>query len=347
MDIAFGTPQRLAHLPVLMDVLRRSKVLDVIDVSIADDPRSKVSTSDCVAVMLCSVFSGGHDLWRVREKLERFDMPTAMQDAGFDIQEFPEERLAKALDDLWAADVDKIATAIAVQMIEAWQVQTDFLHFDTTSLSFYGAYEREDFASFTEAMPPAPRVVHGYAKNRRGDLKQILYGTLMTADGGIPLAGRGMDGNRSDNESCADFFAEVRKLVKDPRTVCGVADSKGWCGRVLGVIKDQGMRLLSRLPRTTSLHGDLMRAAWQPTGSVEEAAPRKGEPPDRIEFQGFDRAWTPLSACCLRRRQMVSRRARRSHCPCVRSRFVRRPCCARNWRPRSAKRRATRRGSND
>jgi transposase len=132
-------------------------------------------------------------------------------------------------------------------------------------------------------------VVHGYAKNRRGDLKQILYGTLMTAYGGIPLAGRGMDGNRSDNESCADFFAEVRKLVKDPRTVCGVADSKGWCGRVLGVIKDQGMRLLSRLPRTTTLHGDLMRAAWQPTGSVEEAAPRKGEPPDRIEFQGFDR----------------------------------------------------------
>jgi transposase len=289
MQSSFGTPLRLAHLPILMDVLRRSKVLEVIDAAIADDRRCKVSTSECVAVMLCAVFSGGHDLWRVREKLERFDMKTVMQDHGFDIQEFPEERLAKALDDLWTADTNRITTAIALQMVEAWEVKTDFLHFDTTSLSFYGAYEKEDFTSFTEAMPPAPRVVHGYSKNRRGDLKQILYGTLMTADGGIPLAGRGMDGNRSDNESCAEFFAELRKLVKDPHEVCGVADSKGWCGRVLGVVKDQGMRLLSRLPRTTTLHADLMQASWQPTGRIERPAAKKGEEPDHIEFQGFDR----------------------------------------------------------
>lgn len=286
---SFGTPLRLGHLPILMDILRRSKVLEVIDKSVADDRRCKVSTSECVAVMLCAVFSGGHDLWRVREKLERFDMKTVMQDHGFDIQEFPEERMAKALDDLWTADVDRITTAIALQIIESWELRTDFLHFDTTSLSFYGAYEKEDFTSYTEAMPPAPRVTRGYSKDRRGDLKQIMYGTLMTADGGIPLAGRGMDGNRSDNESCAAFFAEVRKLVKDPREVCGVADSKGWCGRVLGVVKDHGMRLLSRLPRTTTLHGDLMRAPWQPTGHVEQPGRKKGEEPDRIEFQGFDR----------------------------------------------------------
>ena len=100
MNISIGTPRRLAHLPIIMDILRRTKVLDVIDQAVRDDQRSKVSTSDCVAVMLCSVFAGAHDLWRVRERLERFDMPTVMQDAGFAIAEFPEERLAKALDDL-------------------------------------------------------------------------------------------------------------------------------------------------------------------------------------------------------------------------------------------------------
>lgn len=289
MKPSFGTPLRLAHLPILMDIIRRSKVLEVIDTAVADDRRSKVSTSECVAVMLCAIFTGSHDLWRTREKLARFDMKTVMQDAGFDIQEFPEERLAKACDDLWTADVNRITTAIALQMIEAWELCTDFLHFDTTSLSFYGAYEKEDFTSFTEAMPPAPRVVQGYSKNRRGDLKQILYGTLMTADGGIPLLGRGIHGNQSDNESCAEFFAEVRKLVKDPRQVCGVADSKGWCGRVLGVVKDNGMRLLSRLPRTTTLHADLMREPWSPTGHIDQPAKKIGDEPDRIEFQGFHR----------------------------------------------------------
>ena len=224
MHPSIGTPLRLCHLPLIMDVLRRTGVLDVIDRAVVDDRRSKVSTSECVAVMLCSIFGGAHDLWRVRERLSRYDMRTVMQDRGFAISEFPEERLAKALDDLWTAHVDKLMTAIALQTIEAYDLDTDFLHFDTTSLSFYGAYEREDPESLGDGIPAAPRVVHGYSKNRRGDLKQIMYGSLLTADGGIPLAGRAMDGNRSDNEASAEFFAEgtsikdIRKLTK---SICG------------------------------------------------------------------------------------------------------------------------------
>lgn len=288
MNISIGTPRRLAHLPIIMDILRRTKVLDVIDQAVRDDQRSKVSTSDCVAVMLCSVFAGAHDLWRVRERLERFDMPTVMQDAGFAIAEFPEERLAKALDDLWAADVDRMMTAVALQAIEQFGLKTDFLHFDTTSLSFFGAYEREDFGSMTSEMPPAPRVTHGYSKDHRPDLKQILFGSLVTADGGVPLAGRALDGNQSDNESTAEFFAEVRRLVADPRQVCCVADSKGWCGRVLGVIMDHKMRLLSRLSRNYGLHEKLMALPWAPTGRLVGPGAKATDPADEITWQATD-----------------------------------------------------------
>jgi transposase len=288
MHNSIGVPLRLGHLPLIMDVLRRSKVLEIIDRAVADDRRSKVSTSECVAVMLCSIFGGAHDLWRVRERLGRYDMPTVMQDRGFDITEFPEERLAKALDDLWSAHVDKMMTAIALQTIEAYAVDTEFLHFDTTSLSFYGAYEREDPGSLADGIPAPPRVVHGYSKNKRGDLKQIMYGSLLTADGGIPLAGRAMDGNRSDNESSAEFFAEVRKLVADPREVCCVADSKGWCARTVAVIQSHNMRLLSRLTRSTTLHRELIAKPWSPSGSFEKKPDKKGDPPTVVEYQGFD-----------------------------------------------------------
>ncbi|SVD07748.1 uncharacterized protein METZ01_LOCUS360602, partial [marine metagenome] len=40
--------------------------------------------------------------------------------------------------------------------------------------------------------------VRGYAKNRRHDLKQILYGSVITRDGGVPLYGRAMSGCTSD-----------------------------------------------------------------------------------------------------------------------------------------------------
>ena len=107
MNLKIGIPLRLGHLPVVMDFLRRSHLFHIIDRAVREDPRSKVSTSECVAVLLCSIFSGAHDLWRVRERLALFDMKTIMQDPGFDLDEFPEERLAKALDNLQAANLDK------------------------------------------------------------------------------------------------------------------------------------------------------------------------------------------------------------------------------------------------
>lgn len=112
-----------------------------------------------------------------------------------------------------------------------------FLHFDTTSLSFYDAYEGRDPWHGADGMPPVPHVDYGHSKDHRPDLKQILYGMLVSRDGGIPLLGKALDGNASDSKAAADFFARVRELVADPREVCCVVDSKGWCARVLDVIE--------------------------------------------------------------------------------------------------------------
>ena len=95
-----------------MDVIRRIHLLDVIGTVVTDDPRSKVTTGDCLAVMLCAVFSGAHDLYGVRERLSRFDMATIMQDRDFSIDAFPEERLAKAMDDIWKAGPEKLGSSL-------------------------------------------------------------------------------------------------------------------------------------------------------------------------------------------------------------------------------------------
>jgi len=143
MDIKCGTPLRLGHLPVLMEFLRKSKLFEIIDKAIPRDSQSKVSTSQCIAVILCSVYAGAHDLWRVRERMARYDMKTIMRDPQFDINDFPEERLAKAFDDLHKFNLDKLMTSIAIQVIEQFKISLDFVGFDTTSISFYGAYESE------------------------------------------------------------------------------------------------------------------------------------------------------------------------------------------------------------
>lgn len=288
MEIDIGIPQRLCHLPLVVDVLRRTGVLNIIDQAITDDRRCKVSTSDCVAVVMCAVFLGHHDLWRMSDRLSPYDMATIMRDPGFRLEEFTEERLAKSLDDLYAFGLDKIMTAVAVQMIEQFRLKTDFLHFDTTSLSFFGAHEREDFMSMSDGIIPPPRVMFGYSKDHRPDLKQIMFGSLVSSDGGVPLYGKALDGNRSDNEATAEFFQRVRSLVSDPREVCCVADSKGWCARVLDLIQRERMRLLSRLPRSHRLHRELMDKPWTSPRRIELPARNQAEKPDFYEILAFD-----------------------------------------------------------
>jgi len=288
-DVDIGVPQRLCHLPLVMDVMRRTGLLNIIDAAVRDDRRSKVSTGDCVSVILCAVFMGHHDLWRMADRLGPYDVATIMRDPGFRLAEFPEERLAKALDDLYRAGLDKLMTALALQAIEQFRIGTDFLHFDTTSLSFYGAHEREDFGSMSDGIsPPAPLIVHGYSKDHRPDLKQIMFGSLVSSDGGVPLFGKALDGNSSDNAAAAEFFARVRSLVRDPREVCCVADSKGWCARVLAVVQDEKLRLLSRLPRSHRLHREIMAKPWASPQRIERPAESTKRDPDYYEILGYD-----------------------------------------------------------
>jgi len=200
-----------------------------------------------------------------------------MQDPGFGLEEFHDVRLGRCLDALYRGGPDRILSEVALRTIAAHDLEVDFLSFDTTTLSFYGAYEQEVDPGWSpetdeqlaldevpERMPrhsdlisgdgrEAPRVVRGYAKNRRHDLKQILYGSVVTRDGGVPLYGRAMDGNASDVTAATDFLTALRRDLPDPHYRCLVADSKGWSPTVLDQVREHRLRLLSRLPRTTTL----------------------------------------------------------------------------------------------
>ena len=86
------------------------------------------------------------------DRLGPYDMATIMRDPGFLLAEYPEERLAKALDDLYRVGLEKLMTAVALQAIEQFRIGTDFLHFDTTSLSFFGAHERDDIGAISDGI---------------------------------------------------------------------------------------------------------------------------------------------------------------------------------------------------
>ena len=100
-------------------------------------------------------------------------------------------RLEQILDALFAANLNRVFGAIALNALEVYAISTPWLHQDTTTITLYGAYEEE--ASLGEG-PVPPRPAYGHSKDGRDDLKQVLLSLGVSSDG-LPLRLAVRDGN--------------------------------------------------------------------------------------------------------------------------------------------------------
>ena len=319
-ELVLHPPKRLGHLGVIADLLRSVGVLDVIDSACGLDVRMRVRHGDCALVVLLGVFAGEHGLWRLTERLDPYDMATLMRDPTVNLSDFHDVRLGRMLDAIWDAGPERLLSALSLRVMEWARLDLGLLHFDTTTLSFYGAYEEDlddEWApELSQQLDPlqvpvrdargessvdgdgraAPVVTYGYAKNGRHDLKQILFGLVVSGDGAVPLYGRALDGNASDITAAAEFLEHLHTQIPNPQGQVFVADSKGWAPPSLESVRVHQLRLLSRLPRSTTLAKTLVAEFHV------ETAPclLKRYHPDRqrwswIAYQGHDTDYTYTS----------------------------------------------------
>jgi transposase len=184
--------------------------------------------------------------------------------------------LGHILDALFAANLNKVFSAVALKALEVYAIPTPWLHQDTTTIALYGAYED------APKMPRAPRPAYGHSKDGRDDLKQVLLSLGVGGDGGLPLRVGVRDGNRSDSVETPLAIEECLALGLDG--VRGiVADSKAYSRRTLGLCLEHRIGLVTLVPRTCAVRQEL--EAWgrqQPTlpllvekpGRTQDEAPR-------------------------------------------------------------------------
>lgn len=128
---------------------------------------------------------------------------------------FNEDRAGRALDTLAPADPHKVFRAIAQKGVLGDGVDPSWLHADTTSKGFSGAYDEED-AGEGAMEEAALRITYGYSRDKRPDLKQILVGVGVTPEG-IPVCGQVLDGNPSDMTFNGQWIPKGREwLGKEP-----------------------------------------------------------------------------------------------------------------------------------
>ncbi len=189
-------------------------------------------------------------------------------------------RLGQILDALFAAQLNRVCGAIALNALEVYALSTPWLHQDTTTITLYGAYAEE---ARPVAGPVPPRPAYGHSKAGRDDLKQVLL-SLGVSNEGVPLRLGVRDGNTSDSTETPVAIEECLALGLDG--VRGiVADSKAYCKRTLGLCLEKQVGLITLVPRTCAVRQEV--EAW---GQQQDALPLLLEKPGRTRRES-PRRW--------------------------------------------------------
>jgi transposase len=277
MAIAVQQIYPIAHLPLVLGVLRRLEVATVIDRLIPPHPAHGLSTGRGVEALVLAILDGHHALYKVGQRLEERGMVALLQ-PGLTRTSLHDYRLGHILDALFATNLNKVLSAIALKALEVYAIPTPWLHQDTTTIALYGAYADEP------KTPRAPRPAYGHSKDGRDDLKQVLLSLGVSGDGGLPLRVGVRDGNRSDSVETPVAIEECLALgLEGVRGI--VADSKAYSRRTLGLCLERKIGLVTLVPRTCAIRPDL--EAW---GRQHPALPLLVEKPGRTKDEG-PRRW--------------------------------------------------------
>jgi transposase len=260
----------VAHLPLVLGVLRRLEVATVVDQLIPPHPAHILSCGRGVEALVLAILDGHHALYKVGQRLEERGMLRLLQQ-DLTLASLHDYRLGHILDALFAANLNTVFSAVALKALAVYAIPTPWLHQDTTTIALYGAYED------APQMPGAPRPAYGHSKDGRADLKQVLLSLGVSGDGGLPLRVGMRDGNGSDSVETPLAIEECLALgLEGVRGI--VAARKAYSRRTLGLCLERGIGLVTLVPRTCTVRPEL--EVW---GQQQSAFPLLVEKPGRTK----------------------------------------------------------------
>ncbi len=279
MAVAIHQISPVAHLPLVLGVVRKLNVAALIDTICPPHPAHVLSCGRGVEALLLAILDGHHALYKVGVRLEERGMVPLLQ-PGLTRASLHDYRLGQILDALFAANLNRVFGAIALNALEVYAIAPPWLQQDTTTMTLYGADEEE--ARPGEG-PRPPRPAYGHSKDGRDDLTQVLLSLGVSHDG-LPLRMGVRDGNTSDSTEPPVAIEECVALGLDG--VRGiVAESQAYCKRTLGLCLEQRLGLITLVPRTCAVRQEL--EAW---GQQQGQLPLLLEKPGRTR-QDPPRRW--------------------------------------------------------
>src|SRR5215468_10217530 len=142
MAVAIQQSSPVAHLPLVLGVIRKLNVAALIDTFCPPHPAHVLSCGHGVEALLLAMLDGHHALSKVGARLEERGMVPLLQ-PGLTRASLHDDRRGPRLEALFAAQLHRVLGAIALNALAVYGLSPPWLQQDTTTMSLYGAYEEE------------------------------------------------------------------------------------------------------------------------------------------------------------------------------------------------------------
>ncbi len=246
--------------------------------------------TSCVAMILNGLGFTNRRLYLTPQFFENKPLETLLG-PGIEAKHLNDDALGDALDAIAGYGPSQLFAEVAFEIALEHNLLDELMHVDTTSFSVHGDYAGSSKQGEEAGEPVEITVTHGYSKDHRPDLKQIVLSLAVAGGSGIPLWMMPCNGNASDKTVLPETIERInafRKEIDCTHTLRWIADSALYTAENLK--KMEHTLWVSRVPETIQEAKQLVsKPAQEIAWSQQEDGYRHAS--FDINYAGIEQRW--------------------------------------------------------
>jgi Domain of unknown function (DUF4277) len=215
----------LGPLALIQPLLDQLDIASIIDRHLPPDPQLEFSHGQVLSLLVAA---------RLCQPTALINVPAWAHKTGADIlwnlpaDKLNDDRLGRALDAFFEHRHSIFASTTA-KALQLTNLSLDRLHFDTTHLTFWGAYESSKRRPATplsdlrgDAQLPPAHIGHGYVSEHL--MIQVGLTAVVDSQGGLPVFSQCLDGQRNGRRAIAEQFQLLQQHLPLPTGLLMISD---------------------------------------------------------------------------------------------------------------------------
>jgi transposase len=227
-----------AH-PIIEHFIEMLRIREIIGTYVRTDKRMKLDDGKALALLIHNILTTPNPLYEMEDWLKPLDA----EKVGLQPEEtewIQDDRIGRALATFYDSRHKDVFFRLALRAIKVFDLDCGRIHHDTTSVTFVGKYG---------GWSAKEQLAFGKNKDHRPDLKQLVLGLNVTADGAVPISHRIYDGNQTDDRIHPANHQALQRLLGRVDFIY-VADCKLATKENLQKISTWHGRFVSVMPRS-------------------------------------------------------------------------------------------------